>query len=130
MGGILDMLSAPATGNTGTGFPFAQSQPTQPASPFMALMQGLWGAKAAPSPYGVDDANAFVSSPYAPTQEQVQRQAALANIFPSSKNIIDRRGALESLPQQLPLQQTGQGLYQSLQANPMWPMRGGPMFRF
>jgi hypothetical protein len=120
MASLLDMLAAPP--NTGNGTATPQAYPS-----LMALLQGL-GIKSA-SPYGVDDANAFVSSPYAPSAEQVQRQAALASIFPSSKNVIDRRGALESLPQQLPVPQMGQGVWGAMQSNPMWPMRGGPVLR-
>jgi hypothetical protein len=123
MAGILDMLSAPANPGNGTNFPFAQQ-----ASPFAALLQGL-GIKSA-SPYGVDDANAFLSSPYAPSAEQAQRQAQLAALFPQSRNVVDRRGALESFPQQLPLQQVGQSLWQGLmQRYPTWPMVGAPVLR-
>jgi hypothetical protein len=138
MAGLLDLLGGPAnTGNNGTGFSPAfagagsSAQQAAPPPSLMPLMQQLWAAKSTPAAY--DEPNDFVNSPYRPSPEQAARMAQLGQIFPHSRNVVDRTqpGVLEAYPQQpLPVQQMNQGLWGAMMQNPTWPLRGGSVFRF
>jgi hypothetical protein len=138
MPGLLDMLNAQLnTAGSGNTYPltsFLQGTP-QAGSPtsLMGLMQNLWGVKQpAPTP-PYDDAN-FFNLPFQSSPEQLARMQQLAQIFPQSRNVIDRTtpmGQMESYPRPLPLQQMGQGLQGALVANSAWPMPArGPMMRY
>ena len=157
MPGLLDMLLG-AQANTGTGSQSANQNGTSPstlqaAAPFIGngfnmgmpanlftsgqqaqqplsfaqLLQSLLSAKEPqpPSPYGE---TGFASPGYAPTPEQAARQAALAQTFPASRNVVDLRQTPQFYPQQLlPIQ----GMMQGMQANPAWPRPSpGPQQRY
>jgi hypothetical protein len=102
----------------------AGAQAQQPSS-FMALLQSLMGVKEPqpPSPYGE---SGFASPGYAPTPEQAARQAALAQTFPASRNVIDLRQTPQFYPRQLPLQAMGTGLQNAMIQNPQWPRPAQP----
>jgi hypothetical protein len=113
-------MGMPANGLFTTG-----QQAQQPLS-FAQLLQSLMSAKEPqpPSPYGPEG---FASPGYAPTPEQAARQAALAQTFPASRNVVDVRSVPQFYPQSgLPLQQMQWGLQGALQANPSWPRPAQP----
>jgi hypothetical protein len=137
MPGILDMFNAqPNTAGSGNTDPltFLQGTPQAAAQPsLMQLMQNMRGVKQpAPMP-PYDDAN-FFNLPFQSSPEQLARMQQLAQIFPQSRNVIDRTGTMgqmESYPKPLPLQQMGWGIQGALQANPAWPRPNpGPMQRY
>ena len=104
------------------------AQAQQPS--FAALLQSLMSAKEPqpPSPYGPEG---FGSPGYAPTPEQAARQAALAQTFPASRNVVDLRQTPQFYPRTLPQQQMTQGIQGALTANPYWPRPAqGPMQRY
>ena len=130
------MLSAQpnTTGSSNTDplTSFLQGTP-QNAAPqsLMTVLQNMWGVKQpAPTPPYWDDS--FFNLPFQSSPEQLARMQQLAQIFPQSRNVIDRRNALEAYPQQpLPITQMGQGVMQSMINNSAWPRPNpGPMQRY
>jgi hypothetical protein len=109
---------------------FTSGQQAQQPSSFAQLLQSLMGVKEPqpPSPYGE---SGFASPGYAPTQEQAARQAALAQTFPQSHNVVDLRQTPQFYPRMLPQQQMTQGIQGALVANPYWPRPNpGPQQRY
>ena len=105
---------------------FTSGQQAQQPLSFAQLLQSLMSAKEPqpPSPYGPEG---FASPGYAPTPEQAARQAALAQTFPASRNVVDLRSVPQFYPQSgLPLQQMQWGMQGALQANPAWPRPAQP----
>jgi hypothetical protein len=154
MPGLLDLLAPGATANqptsgtdfmsmlqgpqalspmmAGNGFNPASPQTPQAAPPsLMTLLQGMFGVKPPASSPPYDDPN-FNAVAYQPSTEQLMRMKQLSQLFPQSRNIIDRRNALEAYPQQpLPIPQMGQGVMQSMINNSAWPRPNlGPMQRY
>ena len=120
--------------NTGTpaNLLFTSGQQAQQPFSFAQLLQSLMGVKEPqpPSPYGEQG---FGSPGYqASTPEQAARQAALAQTFPASRNVVDLRSVPQFYPQAgSPIQQMGWGIQGALQANPAWPRPAQPpMMRY
>ena len=132
MPGILDMFNAQpnTTGSSNTDplTALMQGGTPQNAAPqtLTSLLQNMFGVKPPASSPPYDDPN-FNSLPFVPSQEQLARMQQLSQLFPQSRNVIDRRNALEAYPQQpLPIPQMGQGVMQSMINNSAWPRPAQP----